>query len=77
MCASISKTLWVWTGFLFEYLANDQTLRIEFLKNIDVLIDGPFINHLYKPNLPYKGSLNQRIIDVHKSLENNKVVEYT
>ena len=70
------KTLWVWTGFLFEYLKNDQSQRNELLKNIDVLVDGPFIHHLYKPNLPYKGSLNQRVIDVQKSLASGRIHEY-
>ena len=61
---------------LFEYLKNDQSQRNELLKNIDVLVDGPFIHHLYKPNLPYKGSLNQRVIDVQKSLASGRVHEY-
>ena len=71
-----SKTLWVWTGFLFEYLRNDQSQRSELLKIIDVLVDGPFMHHLYKPNLPYKGSLNQRVIDVQKSLVDGRIHEY-
>ncbi|NQD97822.1 4Fe-4S cluster-binding domain-containing protein, partial [Staphylococcus xylosus] len=45
------------------------------LNHIDVLVDGPFINHLYQPNLPYKGSLNQRVIDVKASLSQTRVRE--
>ncbi|HLR18940.1 MAG TPA: anaerobic ribonucleoside-triphosphate reductase activating protein [Staphylococcus sp.] len=71
-----SKSLWVWTGFLYEYLVQDTAERRALLELIDVLVDGPFINHLYQPNLPYKGSLNQRVIDVSTSLEKHKVCEY-
>lgn len=71
-----SKSIWVWTGFLFEYLMQDNAERKLLLEHIDILIDGPFINHLYKPNLPYKGSLNQRIIDVQASLAQQHVCEY-
>ncbi|WP_436862687.1 anaerobic ribonucleoside-triphosphate reductase activating protein [Staphylococcus caeli] len=71
-----TKSIWVWTGFLFEYLVQDTGERSSLLKHIDILIDGPFINHLYKPNLPYKGSLNQRIIDVQTSLKQQRVCEY-
>ena len=71
-----NKNIWVWTGFLFEYLRNDQSQRSELLKIIDVLVDGPFMHHLYKPNLPYKGSLNQRVIDVQKSLVDGRIHEY-
>ncbi|MBO1199544.1 anaerobic ribonucleoside-triphosphate reductase activating protein [Staphylococcus simiae] len=71
-----SKTIWVWTGFLYEYLVRDYDQRYDMLSLIDVLIDGLFIQHLYQPNLPYKGSLNQRIIDVQQSLMSDKMVEY-
>lgn len=71
-----SKSLWVWTGFLYEYLVQDTAERKALLERIDVLVDGPFINHLYQPKLPYKGSLNQRIIDVPPSLNTCKLYEY-
>lgn len=70
------KTIWVWTGFLYEYLANDCAERRELLSYIDVLVDGLFIQHLFKPDLPYKGSLNQRIIDVQQSLSHARMIEY-
>ncbi|MDT0715904.1 anaerobic ribonucleoside-triphosphate reductase activating protein [Staphylococcus chromogenes] len=70
------KTLWVWTGFLFEYLARDTGLRYQLLSLIDVLVDGPFIQPLYQPNLAYKGSLNQRVIDVRQSLESGLPLSY-
>lgn len=63
------KSLWIWTGYLFEYLwrANDQ--RTEIIKQTDVIVDGMFMQKLYQPNLPYKGSLNQRVIDVHQFIK--------
>ncbi|UWF56896.1 anaerobic ribonucleoside-triphosphate reductase activating protein [Staphylococcus hyicus] len=70
------KTLWVWTGFLYEYLRHDKGKRGELLSYIDVLVDGMFIQTLYRPNLAYKGSLNQRVIDVRKSLENQRIAIY-
>lgn len=70
------KTLWVWTGFLFEYLKNDTGPRHQLLSLTDVLVDGLFIQSLYQPNLAYKGSLNQRVIDVPKSLENQRIAIY-
>ena len=45
----------------------------EVLKYIDVLVDGQFINNLHNPTLKWKGSSNQRVIDVQKSLKNNKI----
>lgn len=71
------KTLWVWTGFLFEYLKNDTGPRRQLLTFVDVLVDGLFIKSLYQPNLAYKGSLNQRVIDVPRALEMNRPIIYT
>lgn len=73
---SLGLNVWCYTGFTFEELLDEDIAKKEFLKNIDVLIDGRF--EIAKKSLAYKfrGSTNQRIIDVTKSLENNKVVLY-
>ena len=63
------KTIWVWSGFLFEQLKNQ-----EVLKYIDVLVDGQYVDELRDPRLKWKGSSNQRVIDVQKSLKQNKIV---
>lgn len=64
-----NKTIWVYTGFKFEYLYSDYRYN-EILNLIDVLVDGPFIVKLKNPLLHFRGSSNQRIIDVHKTLLN-------
>ena len=65
------KTLWIWTGFLIEDL-NEK----EILNYIDVLVDGRFEQKLSSPMLKWKGSSNQRVIDVQKSLLANQVITY-
>ena len=62
-----------YTGFTFEKLLNNPK-TLEFLKNIDVLVDGKFILKQRSLNLDFRGSKNQRIIDVPKSLKENKVI---
>ena len=64
-----NKNLWVWSGYLFDKDLKDK----EVLKYIDVLVDGQFINNLHNPTLKWKGSANQRVIDVQKSLKNNEI----
>ena len=73
---SLGLNVWCYTGFTFEELLDEDIAKKEFLKNIDVLIDGRF--EIVKKSLAckFRGSTNQRIIDVTKSLENNKVVLY-
>ncbi len=79
-CGEIAKAakkkglnIWCYTGFTFEaLLINPKTL--EFLKNIDVLVDGKFILSQRSLNLKFRGSENQRIIDVQKSLKENRVI---
>ena len=73
--------VWCYTGYLFdEELLKDSRAKtedtIEMLKLIDVLVDGKFVEELKNLNLRFKGSSNQRIIDVKKSLEENKVILY-
>ena len=64
-----NKNLWAWTGFTFDnYLKNK-----EVSKYIDVLVDGQYVDELHNPTLKWKGSSNQRVIDVQKSLKENKI----
>ena len=60
------KTLWVWSGFLFDKDLKDK----EILNYIDVLVDGQYIDELHDFRLKYCGSSNQRVIDVSKTLKN-------
>jgi len=69
----IGLNVWCFTGFLFENLIKDKE-TLELLNYIDVLVDGKFIMAQKSLNLYYKGSRNQRIIDVKKSLKKNEVV---
>lgn len=55
-----TKTIWLWSGYMLEYIQNDAQLK-PLLNDIDVLVDGPFVAHLKKLDLPFRGSLNQRI----------------
>ena len=69
-----SKDIWVWSGFLFEEIVNDESMR-PILDYIDVLVDGPFIQEKKDLSCPFRGSSNQRVIDVKKTLDSGKVVE--
>ncbi len=64
------KNLWVWSGFTFDKDLKDK----ETLKYIDVLVDGQYVDELHNPKLEWRGSSNQRVIDVQQSLKANKVI---
>lgn len=64
-----NKNIWIWSGYLFDKDLKDK----EVLKYIDVLVDGRFVESLTDPTLKWKGSSNQRVIDVQKSLKNNEI----
>ena len=68
------KTIWCYTGFTFEQLLHNPRQRA-LLELIDVLVDGPFMRSLRDETLCFRGSRNQRIIDVPRSLEQGEVVE--
>ena len=65
------KNIWVWSGFLFDRDLKEK----EVLKYIDVLVDGQYKDELHNPTLKWKGSSNQRVIDVKESIKQNKVIE--
>ena len=64
----------IYTGYLFEDLIRSSDEKVELLKLADILIDGPFIISKKSLSLKFKGSSNQRVIDIQKSLINNQVV---
>jgi anaerobic ribonucleoside-triphosphate reductase activating protein len=63
------KTIWAWSGYKYE-----DILKPEVLKYLDVLVDGQYIDSKRDPRLKWCGSTNQRVIDVAKSLKENKIV---
>ena len=65
-----NKNLWVWSGFRYDEELKDK----EVLNYIDVLVDGQYVDELHDFTLKWRGSSNQRVIDVQKSLENKEVI---
>ena len=69
--------IWCYSGYTFEYILEHRDERDgwhELLEYIDVLIDGKFVESLEEEGLKFRGSCNQRIIDVKESLEKKEVV---
>lgn len=72
---AVGKNIWCYTGYLFEDLLDNPNHR-HLLEQIDVLVDGPFELAKRDLSLLYKGSSNQRIIDVQRSLTEGKIQLY-
>ena len=75
-CKEMGLNVWCYTGFTYEQLieqSNNNPYIMNFLKNIDVLVDGRFVLALKSFDLKFKGSKNQRIIDVPSSLKSGSV----
>ena len=81
------KKIWLYTGYTFETIMNQVVTddfnplrthyincRREVLNYIDILVDGQYVDELRDLSLKFRGSSNQRLIDVKKSLEKNEVV---
>ncbi|MBQ3048095.1 MAG: anaerobic ribonucleoside-triphosphate reductase activating protein [Clostridia bacterium] len=76
-----TKTIWCYTGFVFDKDLKPggkayTEVTDQLLNYFNVMVDGPFVDGLKDISLKFRGSSNQRIIDVKKSLEQNKVVLY-
>ena len=65
------KTLWCWSGFLYDDICNKDILNYA-----DVIVDGRFKIELCDPRLKYAGSKNQRVIDVKKTKEMGRIALY-
>ena len=75
----VKKPIWVWTGFVFDELIKSKpqgNIINDILQYIDILVDGQFEIDKKDINLLFKGSSNQRIIDVQESLKQNKIIKY-
>ena len=76
-----NKTIWCYSGYtldkdIFGYMYDKWDETPEFISYIDVLVDGEFVEELKDLKLRFRGSSNQRIIDVQKSIESDEVVLY-
>lgn len=65
-----NKNLWMWSGYRFD----EDLKNKEAMKYVDVLVDGQYVDQLHNPTLEWRGSSNQRVINVKQSLKNNNIV---
>lgn len=69
-----TKDIWAWTGYTWEELSKETEDKLELLSYIDILVDGRFDITKRDLNLQFRGSSNQRIIDVKQSLDKKEAV---
>lgn len=67
-----TKKVWIYTGYTWEELVEQN--KVKYISTADVLVDGRYVDELKDYRLKFKGSSNQRIIDIQKSMEENKVI---
>lgn len=79
----LGKTVWLWSGFTWEELTRlgdkadaTQLMRYDLLTHVDVFVDGRYEAKLKDPTLAWRGSSNQRVIDVKASLHNDEIILY-
>lgn len=71
LLAERGRKVWIYTGFTWERIVADNML-VDAVRNAAVVVDGPFIERLKDPDLPFRGSSNQRLINVAASLSSGK-----
>ncbi|MDO4710339.1 MAG: anaerobic ribonucleoside-triphosphate reductase activating protein [Peptostreptococcaceae bacterium] len=69
------KDIWVYSGYTYEQICADNKMRA-LLELCDVLVDGLFVEEKKDLRLRFRGSSNQRVLDIHRSLENGCPIEY-
>lgn len=76
-------SVWTYTGYTYEHIlerivcGRSHRRLMSLLEATDVLVDGPYIEALRTLDTPFRGSRNQRLIDVKKSLSENRIVEWS
>jgi len=73
ICEETNKTIWCYTGYLYEEIIASPQLS-QILPYIDILVDGPYIETLCDESLLFRGSSNQRIINIPESLNSRQIV---
>jgi anaerobic ribonucleoside-triphosphate reductase activating protein len=68
------KSIWLWSGYLYEDILKNED-RMAMLSFVDVLVDGRFEINKRNISLKYRGSSNQRVIDIPKSIESRSIIE--
>ena len=63
-----AKSIWVWTGYLYENIVNK-----DIYNHVDVIVDGKYVDELHDFRLKWRGSSNQRVIDVKETIKNNNI----
>ncbi len=79
MAKKHNLSTWVYTGYKYEELLNlgkTDNRYLQILEKTDVLVDGPYIKELRDISLLFRGSSNQRVIDMKRTLENETVISY-
>lgn len=72
-----TKDVWAWSGFTVEQLLRGSSDKVALLEQLDVLVDGPFTLAERDLTLPFRGSRNQRVLDVPASLRAREAVAWT
>ena len=80
------KTIWLYSGYTIDQVffplyinmppSEEEWKKIDIIKQCDVMVDGQYIDSQRDITLMWKGSANQRVIDVKKSLEQNEIILY-
>lgn len=73
--AETEKDIWCYSGYTLEEIREDER-KMELLREIDVLVDGRFVESQRDETLLFRGSRNQRLIDVRRTLERGEIVLY-
>lgn len=69
--------VWCYSGYTYEQLMSGKQVWLELLKHVDVLVDGQFVLEKRTLECPWRGSSNQRLIDVKCSLAEGRIIEYS